>query len=273
VIFAAAQDCNLNSGARVEKKFNHEKLDVYQHSLGFVGWEHACTSTISFRIAAMDQFDRAAASIPTNIVIGNSKESPKERIRSFDDAYGSMLECAACLDVLQRHGPITQEKVDEGKRMLSRLVSMVIGLRRAQAGRVMEERAEYSTEGEATSKNWFDHEGLDVYQLSLRYIEWFVELSRSCEIPAKRFHDLDRSSTGMPLNIAEGNGKFTMRNRCKFLAYAETHTLCCAKELDLLVVTEVLKPEAVANGKKMLYRIESMVRGLRRSLRNRKREG
>jgi len=256
----------------VERQFNHEKLDVYQHSLEFVGWGHEMRKNINSRLAAVDHLDRASTSIPTNIVIGNSKESPRNRIRSFDDSYASMLECSACLDVLCIHASITPDEVEYGKCMLAKLVSMIIGLRRVQATRVKEERPEYSVESGDTNKFWFDHEQLDVFQLSLEFVRWFVDFSRSSDIPARHFGDLDRSSTGMPLNIAEGNGKFTIRNRCKFLGYAESHALCCAKDLDLLVAIKVVQPKVILSGKRMLHRIVSMDHGLKCSLRKRERD-
>jgi hypothetical protein len=63
----------------------------------------------------------------------------------------------------------------------------------------------------------FDHEKLQVYQDSLAFIAWLEPLLQ--ELPksiAVRDH-LDRASTSIVLNLAEGNGKFTLPDRCRFL--------------------------------------------------------
>ena len=56
----------------------------------------------------------------------------------------------------------------------------------------------------------FDHEKLDVYHKAIEFVAWAGEL---CELvprgPSVR-KQLDRASTSIPLNIAEGNGKHTM---------------------------------------------------------------
>lgn len=47
-----------------------------------------------------DQLDRASTSIPLNIAEGNGKFTSADRCRFFDNARGSALESAACLDVM-----------------------------------------------------------------------------------------------------------------------------------------------------------------------------
>lgn len=54
-----------------------------------------------------------------------------------------------------------------------------------------------------------DHEKLEVYQAALEFISWTVPLSERLPASASVRNQLDRASTSVPLNIAEGNGKFT----------------------------------------------------------------
>ena len=65
-------------------------------------------------------------------------------------------------------------------------------------------------------KAYFDHEKLNVYQMSLVFNQWVGELLGSIEAKAAAKDHLDRAATSIPLNIAEGNGKFSRRDRARF---------------------------------------------------------
>jgi four helix bundle protein len=108
----------------------------------------------------------------------------------------------------------------------------------------------------------FDHEKLNVYQASLEFITWSTELLSKFDSKAAVKDQLDRASTRVPLNIAEGNGKFAIRDRCRFLDFARGSTLECAACLDVLVAKRLTGPSAVVLGKKQLFEIVSMLMGL-----------
>lgn len=61
----------------------------------------------------------------------------------------------------------------------------------------------------------FDHEKLEVYQLSLRFVAWASELLERLPKPLSAHNQLDRASTSIPLNIAEGTAKTTAPDRCR----------------------------------------------------------
>jgi four helix bundle protein len=82
------------------RQFDHEKLNVYHSSIAFVAWTNDLLGHIPKGIAAHNQLDRAATSIPLNIAEGNGKFTEADRCRFFDISRGSALECAAALDVL-----------------------------------------------------------------------------------------------------------------------------------------------------------------------------
>ncbi len=125
--------------------FDHEKLAVYQESIRFVTWADGLLETIPKSLAVYDQLDRASTSIPLNIAEGNGKYTAPDRCRLFDIARGSALECAACLDVLVAKKKEVQ--AEQGKEMLARIVSMLVGLiRSTSSDRVHEEGAVYETE-------------------------------------------------------------------------------------------------------------------------------
>jgi four helix bundle protein len=75
--------------------------------------------------------------------------------------------------------------------------------------------------------------------------------------------------TSIPWNIAEGNGKFAIRDRCRYLDFARGSALECAACLDVLVAKQLAKDVATLPGKEQLVEIVSMLMGLIKSLSSR----
>ena len=73
---------------------------------------------------------------------------------------------------------------------------------------------------------------------------------------------LDRASTSIALNIAEGNGKFAPKDRCRFFDIAHGSALECAAGLDILVAKRKLTIEQIRPGKQLLQRIVRRLMGL-----------
>jgi len=121
-------------------------------------------------------------------------------------------------------------------------------------------------------KPQFDHEKLNVYRASLKFITWTTELLARVQSKAAVKDQLDRASTSVPLNIAEGNGKFSIKDRCRFLDFARGSALECAACLDVLVAKRSTDTAAVISGKEQLFEIVSMLMGLINSLSSRVRE-
>ena len=122
--------------------FDHEKLSVYQEAIRFVGWADEILETLPWNLAVHGQLDRASTSIPLSIAEGNGKYTAPDRCRYFDIARGSALECAACLDVLVAKERLAQ--AGQGKEILIRIVSMLVGLiRSTSADRVHEANGAY----------------------------------------------------------------------------------------------------------------------------------
>ncbi|HZA38682.1 MAG TPA: four helix bundle protein, partial [Candidatus Baltobacteraceae bacterium] len=80
---------------------------------------------------------------------------------------------------------------------------------------------------------------------------------------------LDRASTSIPLNIAEGNGKFAIKDRCRYLDFARGSALECAACLDVLVAKQLSNEAVITPGKEQLLEIVSMLIGLINSLTSR----
>lgn len=59
----------------------------------------------------------------------------------------------------------------------------------------------------------FDHEKLRVYQEAVAFVAWADGILQRCAEKTAVKDRLDRASTSIPLNIAEGNGKWSSRDR------------------------------------------------------------
>jgi four helix bundle protein len=85
-------------------------------------------------------------------------------------------------------------------------------------------------------KIYFDHEKLDVYREAIDFCGWVGDFLAATPAKAAAKDQLDRASTSIPLNIAEGNGKFSAKDRARFLEVARGSALECAACLDVLFV-------------------------------------
>ena len=114
-------------------RFDHERLDVYQLELKFIAWvtpliEEVKAESGSLVRETCNHLDRASLSALFNTAEGNGKRQSKLRARFFDDARGSASECAACLDALVAKQVCNDDRIDEGKALLIRIVSILTKL-------------------------------------------------------------------------------------------------------------------------------------------------
>ena len=113
-------------------------------------------------------------------------------------------------------------------------------------------------------RTYFDHEKLDVYREAIAFCGWTGELLNSITAKAAAKDQLDRASTSIPLNIAEGNGKFSAKDRARFLEIARGSALECAAALDVLVARKLVSLEQIEPAKENLARIVQMLMGMLR---------
>ena len=117
----------------MDHMFDQEKLDVYGVELEFVHWltdflEEVSEYPAVQRRELVDQLDRASLSALFNTAEGNGKRQRRQRAKFFDDARGSALECAACLDASVAKRLATRDRIHPGKEMLARVVAMLTRL-------------------------------------------------------------------------------------------------------------------------------------------------
>jgi four helix bundle protein len=115
-------------------------------------------------------------------------------------------------------------------------------------------------------KTYFDHEKLNVYQVSLQFNDWVGEFLATVEARAAAKDQLDRAATSISLNIAEGNGKFYRKDRARFFDTARGSAVESAASLDVLVSRKLTTAERIAPAKEQLVQIVNMLMGLLKRL-------
>lgn len=110
-------------------------------------------------------------------------------------------------------------------------------------------------------KTYFDHEKVNVYQVSLAFNESVGELLPSIGAKAAAKDQLDCAATSIPLNMSEGNGKFSKRGRARFFDIARGSTLEPAASLDVLASRKLMTGAQVNPAKEQLVQIVNMLMG------------
>jgi four helix bundle protein len=98
----------------------------------------------------------------------------------------------------------------------------------------------------------FSHEKLKVYQKSLEFIEFTNKIFPDSN-HINVYYQLDKASTSIPLNIAEGTGKYTNRDKCHYYDIARGSALECAACLDVLLKRKRILKELYEEGENILF--------------------
>jgi four helix bundle protein len=114
----------------------------------------------------------------------------------------------------------------------------------------------------ASQEYWFDHEKLEVYREAVALVAWLSLVTEETLRIGEIKDQLDRACSSIPLNIAEGNGKFAPKDRCRFFDIAHGSALECAAALDVLVARAKLSLDQIRPGKERLQKIVRMLMGL-----------
>jgi four helix bundle protein len=84
---------------------------------------------------------------------------------------------------------------------------------------------------QTSQEHFFDHEKLDVYREAIGFVAWLTQLMEGTLRTGDVRDQLDRASTSISLNIAEGNGKYSPKDRCRFFDIAHGSALECSAGL------------------------------------------
>ena len=106
----------------------------------------------------------------------------------------------------------------------------------------------------------FDHERLDVYRPSSAYVAFSYQIAKSLSGSNRQARDQWlRAAQSIPLNIAEGNGKQSLKDKNRFFEIARGTALECAAIHDVLRVCDAIDDDSSCHGKTDLKRIVSML--------------
>lgn len=122
---------------------------------------------------------------------------------------------------------------------------------------------------EEAEKFFFDHEKLHVYQKATEFVSWVDKLLKKINVKNSTADQLYRASESIVLNIAEGNGKFTSKDRCRYFDISRGSAMESAGCLDVLSARKLIDDLDVKEGKLILRDTINMLMGLIKSNSNR----
>ena len=114
----------------------------------------------------------------------------------------------------------------------------------------------------------FDFEKFPVYKLALSFTEAIDGLTQEANLPKNsRISDqLIRASLSIPLNIAEGAGRYHKADKKNFYIIARGSVFECVAILDILNNKQGIKQETHIKFYKILEELSKMLSGLINSL-------
>jgi four helix bundle protein len=112
---------------------------------------------------------------------------------------------------------------------------------------------------------FFSHEKLEVYKKAIEFVTWVTGIIEKNGIKGSIADQLDRASYSIVINIAEGNGRYTGSDRCRFYDISRGSAFESAGCLDVLVAKKKIEALSVKPGKILLHDIVAMLFGLIKS--------
>lgn len=209
---------------------SYQKLKVYQHAKEFIDWRIEFTGQLPRKVSATDHLERASESVVLNIAHASDVWGIKERIHYIGHANGSALECAAAVDIIKVKKLVNDEQIYPGKKMLNGMVGMLVSWKTQTDNRIREDRGYYEV---SKTSPLFKHEQLPVYQAALQLAGWIEETRDDQMCSADLMRKIDKSTTAIVLNIAEGNGRFHVAEQIAFLDIALKATSQSVALIDL----------------------------------------
>ena len=239
------------------------RLKVYEKALTVAAKAQEVSACWGKRHAIVDHFRHAAESIVLNIAEGARLRTAPDKARMLDYAIGSSLECAGCLDIACIKGKTNHEQSRTEKLRFLEITRMLIGLRKNWGqSELNEDPSPYSEESSDESVEvLFHHESLDVYQVGLEFMRWFVALPGGTELTDRLCREIDKSATSVVLNVAEGNGRYSALDQRRFLDIAAASAVKAAAYLDLYQRKTLPVDLETMEGRELLSRIVAMVSG------------
>jgi len=103
-----------------------ERLDVYQRAIEHLAFVFRSIQRLPRGYSALvDQWRRAAMSVPLNIAEAVGKTSEADRNNRYAIARGEAMECGAIIDVIRLIGAVPESDLAAAKQLLVRVVGML----------------------------------------------------------------------------------------------------------------------------------------------------
>lgn len=114
----------------------------------------------------------------------------------------------------------------------------------------------------------FAFENLDVYKKSVQWAATVEGLGKSLRSKASRslIDQLTRAALSIPLNIAEGNGRWHKAEKRQFLTIARGSTFECVPILQVLRANDLIEETKYSEFRAQLIEIGKMINGLLKSV-------
>ena len=113
--------------------YKFQRLQIYQLGLDYVSAMYALTQRLprTEDLNLRSQLQRAATSIVLNIAEGSTSQSDAEQSRFLGMGLRSLMECVACLDLVERHSYATNEGLLATRELGHHLFTKVQAMRRS----------------------------------------------------------------------------------------------------------------------------------------------
>ena len=106
----------------------------------------------------------------------------------------------------------------------------------------------------------FHHEVLDVYQAAIEFVAVADEIASQLAHGRGYLADqLRRAATSVVLNIAEGAGEFSRKDKARLYRIARRSATECAAVFDICDRLRLSDKQAMTCGRQLLHRIVSML--------------
>jgi four helix bundle protein len=120
----------------------------------------------------------------------------------------------------------------------------------------------------------FDHEQLHVYGVAIKFVVFADAIASGAPGGRSYLSDqLRRAATSIVLNIAEGAGEFSRKDKARLYRIARRSATECAAILDVFVQLDCVAPESVESGRALVKEIVAMLTRLVLNLTIRERAG
>ncbi len=103
--------------------FGFQKLQIYQLAKEVVKYNYKLTRKFPSeeKFALVQQMNRAAVSVPSNIAEGTSRKSNKDKAHFINISYGSLMELVCQMEIALELEYIEQKEYDEFIKMVKNL--------------------------------------------------------------------------------------------------------------------------------------------------------